>query len=118
MHKLSPKVVDQIFNLRHSGKTYEQVSNDLGISGAIARRYFNPEARRVYEAYQLTHKGNSKVHKDRVKLEVLKHYGAGNAACIQCGEARLACLSIDHINGRGNEHRQRINRRGMVSIVG
>ncbi len=45
--------------------------------------------------------------KNRVagKLEVLTHYGNGKCACVKCGESRLACLSIDHINGRGKEDR-------------
>lgn len=36
-----------------------------------------------------------------LKIEVLTHYGGGEAACVTCGENRLACLSIDHINGGG-----------------
>jgi len=55
-------------------------------------------------------------HKDRVanwrcntnrklKIKVLTFYGNGRCACSQCGEDRLACLSIDHINGGGHKHR-------------
>ena len=36
------------------------------------------------------------------KLIVLVHYGNGKCACVRCGEARPACLSLDHINGRLN----------------
>ena len=39
-----------------------------------------------------------------LKREVLTHYGGGKCACVRCGEARLACLSIDHINGGGTQH--------------
>ncbi len=35
-----------------------------------------------------------------LKIEVLTHYGKGKCGCIKCGEARLACLSIDHSNGK------------------
>ncbi len=34
------------------------------------------------------------------KLEVLTYYGNGKCGCVKCGEARLACLTIDHLNGR------------------
>lgn len=37
-----------------------------------------------------------------LKREVLTHYGNGKLACVRCGESRLACLSIDHIEGRGS----------------
>jgi len=40
----------------------------------------------------------------RKKL-VLTHYGNGKCACSRCGESRLACLSIDHIEGGGKEDR-------------
>lgn len=35
-----------------------------------------------------------------LKVEVLTHYGGGELGCVKCGEGRLACLSLDHINGR------------------
>jgi len=40
------------------------------------------------------------------KVEVLTHYGNGKLACVQCGEDRVACLSIDHIEGGGNKQRK------------
>ena len=39
------------------------------------------------------------------KAEVLTHYGGGKCACVKCGESRMACLSIDHIEGGGNKQR-------------
>ncbi len=41
-----------------------------------------------------------------LKLEILTHYGNGECACVRCGEERIVCLTIDHIHGRGNRHRQ------------
>lgn len=41
-----------------------------------------------------------------LKLEILAHYGKGECACVRCGEERIVCLTIDHIEGRGNRHRQ------------
>lgn len=43
----------------------------------------------------------------RNKLVVLSHYGRdGNPICVKCGENRTVCLSIDHINGKGNLDRK------------
>ncbi|KKN15177.1 hypothetical protein LCGC14_0988660 [marine sediment metagenome] len=41
-----------------------------------------------------------------LKKELLTHYGNGKCACVRCGESRLACLSIDHIEGRGSHLRK------------
>ena len=41
------------------------------------------------------------------KLEVLGHYGKdGKPVCTVCGESRVLCLTIDHINGGGMKHRK------------
>lgn len=48
----------------------------------------------------------------RLKTEVLTHYGNGECKCVICGEVRLPCLSIDHINGGGTKHRLEINNSG------
>ena len=39
------------------------------------------------------------------KVRVLSHYGNGRLTCVICREDRIDCLSIDHINGRGTQHR-------------
>jgi hypothetical protein len=41
----------------------------------------------------------------QIRLEVLTYYGNGKLACVQCGEARSGCLSIDHINNGGRRER-------------
>lgn len=51
-------------------------------------------------------------YRERVKAEVLTHYGNGKLACVVCGEDRLPCLSIDHINGDGMKELRRLKRRG------
>ena len=59
-------------------------------------------------------KGKPREAKWRVELktEVLTHYGKGRLACVICGESRLACLSIDHIDGGGISHRKELNAYG------
>lgn len=50
---------------------------------------------------------------DALKTEVLSHYSTGGIlACVICGEKRLSCLSIDHINNDGAEHRRRLGTGG------
>lgn len=44
----------------------------------------------------------------KVKKEVLTHYGNDKCACVICRESRLACLSIDHIDKNGYEHRKKV----------
>jgi hypothetical protein len=36
-----------------------------------------------------------------LKISILTHYGNGKLVCVQCGEKRLPCLSIDHVNNDG-----------------
>lgn len=52
-------------------------------------------------------------HKDyhqKFKIKLLTHYGFGVCACVICGENRLACLSIDHIEGNGAKHRKELRK--------
>lgn len=50
------------------------------------------------------------------KLKILTHYGKGKAACVLCGENRIACLSIDHINNDGYEQRKQMHGRGSDTL--
>lgn len=47
----------------------------------------------------------SRIYNRQLKNTVLTFYGNGEARCILCGESRIECLSIDHINGGGNKQR-------------
>ena len=47
-----------------------------------------------------------------LKLETLNHYGNGSIKCAICKESRLDCLSIDHLGGGGNVHRERMGTGG------
>lgn len=50
-----------------------------------------------------------KARSKRQRLEVLKHYSNGEPACNCCGESHIEFLTIDHINGGGNKHRQSLS---------
>lgn len=44
---------------------------------------------------------HTKNWRNKIKIEIITHYG-GKCAC--CGEARIEFLSIDHIDGGGMKH--------------
>lgn len=45
------------------------------------------------------------------RLEVLSHYCGGQAPhCACCGEQQIEFLSLDHVDGGGNQHKRRIGR--------
>lgn len=63
--------------------------------------------------YNKTHKQELAQYRQKAKAEGLTHYGNGVCACVRCGESRLPCLSIDHINGGGTRHLASIKRGGF-----
>lgn len=66
--------------------------------------------KRVYDAdpeHVIKHvRSNGKIYDAVRKLRVISHYSNGKLACVHCGEDDMACLSIDHINGGGVQHRR------------
>jgi len=50
-------------------------------------------------------RGYNRVRNKKVRLDILTHYGL---VCACCGETELTFLTIDHINGGGNEHRRQL----------
>lgn len=66
--------------------------------------------KRVYDAdpeHVIKHvRSNGKIYDAVRKLRVISHYSNGKLACTRCGEDDMACLSIDHINGGGVQHRR------------
>jgi hypothetical protein len=48
------------------------------------------------------------------RKRVLAHYGG---LCQCCGEWRYELLCLDHINGGGNRHRQRVGPSNLYSIL-
>ena len=81
------------------GEEYRRLNRE-----AVARwRKAHPEDYEVYKKKQAF----LKREQGRImKREVMTHYGNGKCACVICGESRLACLSIDHINGGGTKERR------------
>ena len=62
---------------------------------------------RKYWADAEKHRLAARKKRAKIKREVLTHYSKGNiAACVVCGEGRIDCLSIDHIDNSGYMHRK------------
>ena len=66
------------------------------------------EVRAFAREYYYEYREEIKQKRKELKEFVLTHYGNDKLACVHCGESRLACLSIDHIKGRGKEHRRMV----------
>ena len=49
--------------------------------------------------------------KNKLKAEIFVHYGNGEIKCKLCPELDLNLLTIDHINGNGNQHRKEIGKK-------
>jgi len=51
--------------------------------------------------------------RDKIKEEVLSHYGNGQLACVKCNFRDIRALSLDHIRGDGNEEKRRLHKVGI-----
>ena len=51
-----------------------------------------------------------KARREKIKLSVLKKYSGNPPKCKCCKEVTVDFLTIDHINGGGNEHRRKFNK--------
>lgn len=74
------------------------------------RQTHKKQIRIISRRWEEAHRDERRLYTRQVrqarKIKVLTHYGHGKLACVECKEARLACLSIDHINGGGTKHRK------------
>ena len=48
-----------------------------------------------------------------LKEEVLRHYGNGRLACVNCGYWDIRALSIDHVNNDGAKHRKELKHKDI-----
>lgn len=49
-----------------------------------------------------------KERRHKLRLQVISHYSQGKNECACCGEKHIKFLSLNHINGKGNQHRKEI----------
>ncbi len=73
------------------------------------KEYFNAYGKKYTASHKLYRRIYSREYSLNRKKEVLTYYGSNKLACVICGEARIACLSLDHINNDGAEERKKLN---------
>lgn len=54
-----------------------------------------------------------KLYREKIKLEVIQHYSP-EKCCVKCGIADIDVLTIDHINGKGHQHRKMLGGGGAI----
>lgn len=75
------------------------------------KTYYETQKRKDYlikwrEEHRMSNRDATRRYNQRIKLEVITHYGGGKSACVKCGFNDIRALSIDHIEGKGAEHRK------------
>lgn len=78
-----------------------------------SRKHTSVNAIANTRAFRLRHKDRlakeQKVAKDALKLEIFNVYGGPHCACPnRCSVKQILVLTIDHIDGGGNQHRKEI----------
>jgi hypothetical protein len=64
--------------------------------------------RRWFLKNRENHLQNAKSRRQNQRMAVLNHYSDGDIKCICCGEQTIEFLTIDHINGGGEQHKIQI----------
>jgi len=71
------------------------------------------QSKRYYTKYTEKKNQSNRENTAKLKKEVLTHYGNGELKCVLCGFDNSYSLTIDHINGNGNNHRKQLGGGGM-----
>lgn len=87
---------------------YSKSSDGLNDWCRKCKRQYQQERRA--EVRQSGKMSSSTLTRWKLRVQVLQAYGGPEPRCECCGENTYEFLSIDHINGEGNRHRQEIGR--------
>jgi len=82
-------------------------------------RIVHPEReRQKHLKYRLAHpellRKKNRDWLNKVKVEILTHYGNDNLGCVRCGFPDIRALSIDHVHGNGASHLRILKRQGST----
>jgi len=55
---------------------------------------------------------SDKRYRDKLRNDILIHYGGNPPTCACCGEQEIKFLGLDHINGNGTQERKRLRHFG------
>lgn len=83
-------------------------NHDQNLSRARKNRRTREERIEYYRKNPNKFKKYHKTYREKLRLEVLIHYGGNPPKCACCGEPHLEFLSIDYIHGDGRKHRRKI----------
>lgn len=64
------------------------------------------KARDYYQSHRSQALEYQRKNAQIIKLKVMQHYGGLYPTCVCCDESEITFLEIDHINGKGSEHRK------------
>lgn len=92
------------YNREYARKYREEHREQLTSYRHARMEQFREYARKSY----WKHRDKILEKRRKLKEEVLTRYGGRKLACVICQEVRMDCLSIDHVEGRGKEHRSRV----------
>lgn len=84
-------------------KYFREYSNSYYHSHITQKRKYNTEN---YDKNKAHIRKMKSLNTQNIKLKVIKHYSP-DIKCQRCGFSDVRALSIDHINGRGAEHRRK-----------
>lgn len=77
------------------------------------REHLQAKAKQRYEKKAVYQAAYAKRYRNDLKAQIFEAYGA---RCNCCGETNTGFLSIDHVNGGGNEHRKSVGGGAQVYL--
>jgi hypothetical protein len=72
------------------------------------RREKPEKFQKILQRFRERHPNWQKEKRHRIRMQALIHYGGNPPKCACCGESHVEFLAIDHVDGRGNEHRRKL----------
>jgi hypothetical protein len=100
MHCLNCRPIVQREYAREQNKAYyrrnpRKVMESIKRTRAKRPDYYREQSRR-----------NQAKRRERIRQEVLSYYSAGTLKCACCRETEIDFLTVDHMYGKGTEHRR------------
>lgn len=82
------------------------------------KKGFRAQCLEHYNHSRLSEKQRNSNNEYYFKLRklVIAHYSFGTMCCACCGEVNFEFLSIDHVDGKGNEHRKLMKAQGYTQL--
>ncbi|MDO9574127.1 MAG: hypothetical protein Q7I94_03950 [Candidatus Contubernalis sp.] len=96
---------------QEQSRRYYQAHKEREKAKAKRRRELHPDYLKNYlKGWRKTHPNYFRSRQEKLKTEVLTHYGNNRLACVACGFSDIRALSIDHINDNRAEERRKLGR--------